>query len=116
MKVRNGFVSNSSSSSFVVAMSKEGKPEITIKVDLTKYTDHILSTIQELNEYWGNERDEINKLYEDCRKAIEAGQIVYMGNFSDEDYGDIQCGLCHRGLKKEDMPKGAIIIRSEGGY
>jgi len=116
MKVRNGFVSNSSSSSFIVAVPANQKAEITIKVDLSEYADQKIATIKELNDYWRGDRDEIDELYEKCRKAIEAGQIVYVGRFSDDDYDDIQCGLCHRGLKKEDMPANSKIIQSEGGY
>ena len=116
MKIRSGFVSNSSSSSFVVALPKDVKPELNIKIDLTKYIKGKISTIKELNEYWKKNRDEIDDLYERCRKSIDLGEVVYIGWFSDEDYGDIQCGLCHRGIKLEDMPDGGLIIQSEEGY
>ena len=51
MKVRNGFVSNSSSSSFIIATDKKGSKnsiplEIKVEIDLKKYIDESISTIK----------------------------------------------------------------------
>lgn len=117
MKIREGFVSNSSSSSFIVALPADKSPIISIKVDISKFASNKISTIAELNRYWKRDRDELDEDYENCRKAIEAGKVVYLGWFSDEDYDNgMAVGLCHRGLKAEDMPDGSVIIHSEEGY
>ena len=53
MKIRNGFVSNSSSSSFIVAVKDEesAKTKIQIEVDLSKYASDTIKTIEELDSY-----------------------------------------------------------------
>jgi hypothetical protein len=96
MKVRAGFVSNSSSSSFVVASNKP--PILTIRMELAY--DLELSTKEELIEYYRNERDEeiqteedmLNSDYADeYKEALEAladGKKIYIGRVSNEDYDD----------------------------
>ena len=59
MKIRNGFVSNSSSSSFIVGI-KDGKKtstkvKIEIEVDLAKYGADI-NSVEELIKYYTGER------------------------------------------------------------
>lgn len=55
MKIRNGFVSNSSSSSFMVAIDKEKKSNevrIVIDVGLDEIDNVILETEEELRQYY----------------------------------------------------------------
>jgi len=126
MKIRNGFVSNSSSSSFIVAVKDEKNTEITVSnaVNLKKYTDSIIKTPEELlkilvKDYYLLEElldptTHAGKIYIKAKKAIEAGNIILMGSFSSESGDPIEAMLCETGLTKED--KNIIVIESEGGY
>jgi len=120
MKVRNGFVSNSSSSSFVVALDpKKTKIKIEIEVDLETYAHKQITTLEEVEEHFKEEdtygkRDE--ERYKVFLKAIKEGKTVFVGSFSDDGDDAIGTMLCNRGLEDKDMPKGGVIIESSGGY
>lgn len=68
MKTRNGFVSNSSSSSFIV----------TLPQDITKYS------LEEFRELVGGEFDPVEKLYNDLLKAESQ---PYFDKYEREKYG-----------------------------
>lgn len=127
MKVRNGFVSNSSSSSFVVAIGDKSEVTLTIKADLSRFADIEIETVEQLERYmvaeWGwskaNTIDAIiadseyaKRVYEGARVAIEAGKRVLMGSFS-SDGGALEQFLCEEGIPESP---GIDIIQSEGGY
>ena len=52
MKVRSSFISNSSSSSFIVAFKENTKGTVTIEIDLEKYKDKIIETPEDLYDYF----------------------------------------------------------------
>lgn len=113
MKIRSGFVSNSSSSSFIIS-SKEKNPEnikFRIECDLT-YLDDIekISNQDELNKYilrqWDSgyyhypemgmsdykkvlhlmqENNYIKELYNDFMKILNDGEIAYIIEASNEN-------------------------------
>lgn len=127
MKRREGFVSNSSSSSFIVVANSEEdikKLKLTVKFDLTTFLDSykgILRTKEEVIEYLKEQcmyYDE--EVCDDSKKMIDAvdnGKLVFIGSFSDDNYNsDIENYLCNHGLYDVKMPKGAEIIQGEGGY
>lgn len=125
MKLRTGFVSNSSSSSFVVAVKKNGKAtgKIIIKreVDLKQYADETITTTEQLYEHyleWHGEKEdwypEDIKSYKKALKEIANGKIILAGRFCDENEAE-ESLLCMEGLqslKSEDM----TVIHSEAGY
>jgi len=127
MKIRCGFVSNSSSSSFVVAIGDKSEVTLTIKADLSRFADVTISTIEELDEYiideWGwskaNTIDAIiadsqyaKRVYEGAREAIEGGKRVLFGRLS-SDGEALEQFLCYQGIPESP---GIDIIQSEGGY
>jgi hypothetical protein len=120
MKCRNGFVSNSSSSSFIVASNpKKTKFKILVEVDLNEYVDNTITTMEELDAHKKKEEEygEFDEAqYKKCAKAIKAGKTVFFGSFSTDDGDDTSALLAERGLKKEDMPKGAEIIFTQEGF
>jgi hypothetical protein len=117
MKVRSGFVSNSSSSSFIVAIKDEAtvKVKVTFEADLEKYARRKISTIEELNEYYKDYWGGPDWKYEECRKAIENGKVVLVGEFSDQSGDRAEEFLCDEGLQGV-VGDDVEIIHSEGGY
>jgi len=120
MKRRNCFVSNSSSSSFVVAVDpKKTKFNILIEVDLNEYVEDTITTMEQLDARWKKEEEygEMDEAeYQKCAKAIKAGKTVFFGSFSTDGGDDVSSLLAERGLKKKDMPAGAEIIFTQEGF
>ena len=119
MKVRAGFVSNSSSSSFIVAVDKpDAEVTITIKfkVDFSKYAENSFSSEKELMKFFKEEGDYYgisDEQFERMLNAVQRGKTVHYGSFSDQDEFEERI-LCEQGIPK-DTP-GIEVIESEGGY
>jgi hypothetical protein len=114
MKIRKGFVSNSSSSSFIVAgnPSKDLDLTITIKADVKKYADGIIKTREEL--YNNEEIQDFLEWNEDIsicnlEEILDNGKYIYIGRFSDEEGDPIESLLCYEGISKESF-NGDIIF------
>lgn len=138
MKVRYGFVSNSSSSNFIVSakdLSKE-KHVAVLKIDLNDYMD-VISTIEELDEYYLDNYREIPdiskvgnilrsldppshwqmdrifsyyKAYNDINRGLQIG----LGFFSDNDGDIIPAGLVNGGVG--DIFCDVNVIKDCDGY
>ena len=122
MKTRNGFVSNSSSSSFIVAVNKklEGIVSLTMEVDLNRYVESAISSVDDLNKYFKENYDEDykeNEDYIDSKKAIENGKVIFAGSFSSEEAG-LEGFLCDHGIVNmvDSKNKDIEVIQGEGGY
>ncbi len=108
MKVRLDYVTNSSSSSFVIIVPKETGDSIKIKMDIdlediadTYYTSEILGddklcidSIEELNKWFTmaydtdpsvENIDEEYPIYSKLKAAIESGKKVFLGQGSSDD-------------------------------
>ena len=133
MKIRNGFVSNSSSSSFIVSCKDKNsaKIKVEIEVDLYDHADTKVSTLKELDEHfieqygWGGDTT-LEKIFEDneglkedytkAKKSVERGELVLFGSFSNESDDPASMLLCDLGIEKFCNGKTVKCIQGEGGY
>lgn len=135
MKTRIGFVSNSSTSSFVAAMRPDTptKIKVEIEVDLMDYVYTIIRTKKELDEWFQEyhhidpeimmqyvilcslEKDLFVEEYEKYLEQIENGKMVLIGGFS--SYGDggnaIENMFHEKGLSKMNLQN--VEMLSESG-
>ena len=116
MKTRRGFISNSSSSSFIVAAKndKSFKCKMEIEVDLTDFQEQIIKTQEELQAYYFElygaktlkefeEQAGPNMLgnYQRALKSLQEGNIILIGQVSSEDIDNpLEIYLYNNGLKQ----------------
>jgi hypothetical protein len=125
MKTRAGFVSNSSSSSFVVALKKGVKPKLafSIEVDISRW-GQIAETLEELDQAVREEwqwtfRDAPHGIdlaqwlidsgegrfaewYTDAVKAIEEGKTVVIGSVANDYNDDMNRMIYDRGWPESE--------------
>lgn len=112
MKIRNGFVSNSSSSSFIVAVEDNDKP-LKLMINIEKECE-IIRTIDELSkcdrfDYYDDEDKEESDDWKKAVEAIKSGKVIKIFSASsDED--SIVSGLYGCTLKKEMFDTEVDII------
>ena len=94
-KIRTGFVSNSSSSSFIIS-SKTEKPKMTLSISIEDIVDYTAVTEADVNHFFLEqygydtieemlaEADYFQEPYDKAIQAIRNGDTVYFGNVSNE--------------------------------
>ena len=100
MKIRSGFVSNSSSSSFVIAVDADKMNLLLVDdgLDITVDFDKIgtaCRTVQQLDQWFTEDYGEVPEdgdslEYDNAKAAIELGRVVVFasaGNYRDPLYG-----------------------------
>ena len=118
MKKRNGFVSNSSSSSFIIAA--KSPPVYVAKMKLPY--ERSFSTKEALLDYFLEEycgvnmtnepqviESEYGEQYLDCLNAIQEGNTVYFGVVCSEDYDNGEYYLYNRGSLRDENNSYTII-------
>jgi hypothetical protein len=88
MKIRKGFVSNSSSSSFIISGNIE-QDKMVVSLDLSKFGT-LIKTKEQLKEYyikeWG-EYDEDDRRVEQQLELLAKGQAIFCGYMENELLG-----------------------------
>lgn len=138
MKFRNGFVSNSSSSSFLLIANKkrnllEEDFEITVKPRVGDFVKHgPITDIKEYikERYWCTcsyeeyistaTKDELDHL-KNLEEELSKGNAIYIMEVSTEDYDNVYASfisreMCDRRYTELKWPKGVKQIGEVGGY
>ena len=124
MKTRLGFVSNSSSSSFILAVPKNTvRLSVSVKtsVNLFGFVQEVLKTRKDVIDYFNAYFGDISECPEGwlngCLDAIERGDDVFVGSVSDES------GISEALLVDSDFVSdaefnidGIEVIYKEAGY
>jgi len=126
MKQRMGFVSNSSSSSFIVSGKKGSKPTVVVEMELP--VDETISSLKELEAYFierygYDDADTIEKLfkqdeylkesYDECVKELKKGNCIFVGNVANDDGDSISQFLYDNGIDNT-LKNGKVICDCQG--
>ena len=104
-KKRLFFVSNSSSSSFVLAVDDPNKLKVTIEVDLSDLVDNVVKTEEDLKKYCLEELYlddegpvENNSRYKKYLKKLKKGKTLLFMSCCNDDGNAISSALYENGL------------------
>ncbi len=110
MKTRNGFVSNSSSSSFAITRKPEDTViKISFDFDIAKNSNLVIKNEQELLDVInGRDYEFSNENIKKMKAALKRGEYIYLGRYSDDN--EINGFLVPRELISSVLPKEKGVI------
>lgn len=118
MKTKLSFVTNSSSTSFIIGdLDKANKVEVTvkIKVNLLDFLRETLTTLEDLDRYFDYWEDDSVE-YQECKKIIKKGGVVYILRVATDCSSPIEWLLCNNGIEDLDLPDNIVVIYGKGGF
>jgi len=131
MKIRSGFVSNSSSSSFVLATKNKHLEEVKIKIEVTldQVGAEMLSNMNEVESYieremiWHNgpikdvldpehvhHQEDVVNFYAKCVDLLHDGKSIIVGSVSSDGDDGVEYLLYERGFSNVDLDENTEII------
>lgn len=121
MKNRNGFVSNSSSSSFVVAYKEDGLETLNLPIshplhksmDLKKTVLKCIDINYKTVEEYLDDYKKIEEWNKDHIQWINDGYTIGIGRFSDESDDELERFLCEVAIDLDDVN---LKLCKDGGY
>lgn len=131
-KIRTGFVSNSSSSSFIIAAPRGAstKVRVVFEIDIDGLTDYRITSVEDLDKYFINQYGEyeedgideifaespyVKQLYEKAYMAIRKNKMVYVGTASNETGDPEEDYVGTHGFGKI-LDEGFEIIQDAGDF
>ena len=125
-----GFVSNSSSSSFIIATKPDQSIKATVEIDIGELISYTITNKQELidffcEEYCFEEKDwdkymnediYMIEQYEKMLKSINEGYYVHFGSATSESENGLELMICNEGINSVKFIDDVLIIEGEGGY
>ena len=118
MKIKQEFVTNSSSTSYIFSIKDYDpeKDEIVIREKISNLHPIILTTVEDVGRHmldyygYGNDLEQLlegddflQERYGAMKAAIERGEEVMVVRVSNEDYEGIQLALFETGLDKDSF-------------
>ncbi len=111
MKIRQGFVSNSSSSSFILAKPKGSKVTFTVTLALDELVDETITTDAELEtyleDYYEPYRTEILQY---GKSLLLAGKELIIGSVANDDDNQLSCMIYEHGFSSGKLSRGVVVV------